>query len=121
MLRDFEPGEATTALFRILGLNEAPFADIIGAGMDPDTYVFGQCADAVKGVEGKARVYMGIGIDAPRSRPDTAKMTPDIAYRSIHATYRAGGHGVVLAPNYTSMHLTHLDGVAQALTELGLK
>jgi hypothetical protein len=121
VLRDFEPGEATTALFRILGLNEAPFADIIGAGMDPDTYVFGQCADAVKGVEGKARVYMGIGIDAPRSRPDTAKMTPDIAYRSIHATYRAGGHGVVLAPNYTSMHLTHLDGVAQALTELGLK
>ena len=121
VLRDFEPGEATTALFRILGLNEAPFADIIGAGMDPDTYVFGQCADAVKGVEGKARVYMGIGIDAPRSRPDTAKMTSDIAYRSIHATYRAGGHGVVLAPNYTSMHLTHLDGVAQALTELGLK
>jgi hypothetical protein len=121
VLRDFEPGEATTALFRILGLNEAPFADIIGAGMDPDTYVFGQCVDAVKGVEGKARVYMGIGIDAPRSRPDTAKMTPDIAYRSIHATYRAGGHGVVLAPNYTSMHLTHLDGVAQALTELGLK
>ena len=29
--------------------------------------------------------------------------------------------GVVLAPNYTSMHLTHLDGVAQALNELGLK
>jgi hypothetical protein len=121
VLRDFEPGEATTALFRILGLKEAPFADIIGTGMDPDTYVFGQCADALKGVEGKAKVYMGIGIDAPRSRADTAKMTADIAYRSIHATYRAGGHGVVLAPNYTSMHLTHLDGVAQALTELGLK
>ena len=64
---------------------------------------------------------MGIGIDAPRSRPDTAKMTTDIAYRSVMATYRAGGHGVVLAPNYASMHLTHLDGVAQALTELGLK
>jgi hypothetical protein len=27
----------------------------------------------------------------------------------------------VLAPNYASMHLTHLDGVAEALTELGLK
>jgi hypothetical protein len=27
----------------------------------------------------------------------------------------------VLAPNYASMHLTHLDGVAQALEELGLK
>ena len=51
----------------------------------------------------------------------TAKMTADIAYRSVRATYRAGGHGVVLAPNYTSMHLAHLDGVGQALAELGLK
>ena len=25
------------------------------------------------------------------------------------------GHGIVLAPNYASMHLTHLDGVAEAL------
>ncbi len=61
--------------------------------MDPDTYVAGQCADALRGVEGKAKVYMGIGVDAPRSRPDTAKMTKDIAYRSVMATYRAGGHG----------------------------
>ena len=94
---------------------------LVGVGMDPDTYVAGQCADAVRGVEGKAKVYMGIGIDAPRSRPDTAKMTKDIAYRSVMATYRAGGHGIVLAPTYASMHLTHLDGVAEALGELGLR
>jgi hypothetical protein len=104
-----------------LGLNEAPFDQLVGAGMDPDTYVFGQCADAVRGVDGQASVYMGIGVDAPRSRPDTAKMTRDIAYRSVLATYRAGGHGVVLAPNYTSMRLDHLDGVGEALGELGLK
>jgi hypothetical protein len=85
--------------------------------MDPDTYVFGQCADALRGVAGKAKVYMGVGVDAPRSRADTAKMTKDIAYRSVLATYRAGGHGVVLAPNYASMRLSHLDGVAEALTE----
>jgi hypothetical protein len=48
-------------------------------------------------------------------------MTKDIAYRSVMATYRAGGHGIVLAPNYASMHLTHLDGVAEALGELGLR
>ena len=73
------------------------------------------------GVNGKAKVFMGLGVDAPRTKPETAKMTPDIAYRSVMATYRAGGHGVVLAPNYASMHLTNLDGVAKALTELGLK
>ena len=121
VLRDFAPDEATVALFRMLGLNEAPFAELVGRGMDPDTYVFGQCADALRGVNGKARVYMGVGVDAPRSRADTAKMTRDIAYRSVKATYRAGGHGVVLAPNYASMHLAHLDGVAEALAELGLK
>ncbi|MEM9249904.1 MAG: hypothetical protein AAGB05_14555, partial [Pseudomonadota bacterium] len=121
ILRDFEPGEATHALFRILGFDEAPFDKIISTGMDPDTYVTGQCAAALKGVDGRAKVYMGIGVDAPRSREDTAKMTKDIAYRSVHATYRAGGHGIVLSPNYASMHLTHLDGVGEALTELSLK
>jgi hypothetical protein len=121
ILRDFEPGEATAALFRILGLNEAPWEALVSSGMNPDTYVAGQCADALRGVEGRAKVYMGIGVDAPRSRPDTAKMTKDIVYRSVMATYRAGGHGIVLAPNYASMHLTHLDGVAEALAELGLR
>ena len=121
ILRDFEPDEATRALYRILGLNEAAYDDVIAAGMDPDTYVFGQCAEAVRGVDGQADVYMGIGVDAPRTRPETAKCSEDIVYRSVMATYKAGGRGVVLAPNYASMHLTHLDGVARALDELGLR
>ena len=121
MLRDFTPDEATTALFRVLGLHEAPFAQIVAAGMDPDTYVHGQCVEAVRGVEGRAKVYMGIGVDAPRTRPETARCSTDLVRRSVLATYRAGGDGVVLAPNFASMHLTHLDGVAQALDELGLR
>ena len=64
---------------------------------------------------------MGIGVDAPRTRPETATCSKDIVYRSVMATYKAGGHGVVLSPNYASMHLTHLDGVAEALDELGLR
>lgn len=88
--------------------------------MDPDTYVYGQCADAVRGVGGKAPVYMGIGVDAPRLVPEQAKCTSDIVYRSVLATYRAGGQGVIFAPNYASMHLSNLDGAARALRELGL-
>ena len=89
--------------------------------MDPDTYVYGQCEDALKGVDGGAKVYMGIGVDAPRTRPETATCSKDIVYRSVMATYKAGGHGIVLSPNYASMHLKHLDGVAEALEELGLR
>jgi hypothetical protein len=89
--------------------------------MDPDTYVFGQCEDAVRGVAGKADVYMGIGVDAPRSAAEQARCTPDIVRRSVLATFRAGGKGVVYSPNYTSMRLANLDGGARALEELGFK
>ncbi len=121
ILRDFDPNTAAAVMAGILGLNEAPLDKVIQAGLDPDTYVHGQCAAALRGVHDKAKVFMGIGIDAPRVRADQAKCTPDIAYRSVMATYNAGGHGVVLSPNYALMKLTNLDGVAKALTELGLK
>ena len=121
ILRDFTPEEMTPIMYKLLGLEEAPWDEVVQKGMDPDTYVYGQCADAVRGVNGKAKVYMGIGVDAPRSRADQAQCTPDIVRRSVLATYRAGGHGIVFAPNYASMKLTNLDGAAQALAELGLK
>jgi hypothetical protein len=120
-LRDVTPQEMTPIMYKLLGLDEAPWDEVVQQGMDPDTYVYGQCADAVRGVEGRVPVYMGLGVDAPRTRADQARCTPDIVYRSVLATYRAGGEGVIFAPNYASMHLTNLDGAARALEELGLK
>ncbi len=107
-------------MYNPMGLDEAPWCNLIAAGMDPDTYFYWQCADAVRGVGGKAPVYMGIGVDAPRVLPEQAKCAPDIVYRRVLATYRAGGQGVIFAPNYASMHLSNLDGAALALRELGL-
>ncbi|MEM9903220.1 MAG: hypothetical protein AAF865_17905 [Pseudomonadota bacterium] len=121
ILRDFDPAVAMQALDGILGIGGAPMDRVVQEGLDPDTYVFRQCADALCGVHGKAKVYMGLGIDAPRSRADQARCTPDIAYRSVLATYRAGGHGIVLSPNYASMRFENLDAVGRALAELRLK
>jgi hypothetical protein len=121
ILRDFTPDELTPIMYKLLGLDEALWHELVQTGMDPDTYVQGQCEDAVRGVKGRAKVYMGIGVDAPRSRADQARCTPDIVRRSVLATYRAGGDGVVFAPNYASMKLSNLDGAAEALTELGLR
>jgi hypothetical protein len=120
LLRDLDPAQATPLMYTLLGLDEAPWDELIQAGMDPDTYVYGQCRDAVRGVDGRVPVFMGIGVDAPRVREDQAVCTPDIVYRSVHATYRAGGEGVIFSPNYASMKLTNLDGAARALEELGL-
>ncbi len=121
ILREVAPQEVTPIMYRFLGLDEAPWDDLVSTGLDPDTYVFGQCADAVRGVDGRVPVYMGLGVDAPRTSPDQAMSTPDITYRSVLATYRAGGRGVIFAPNYASMKLSNLDGAAAALEELGLK
>ena len=120
VLRDVTPEEMTPIMYKFLGLNEAPWNELVQKGLDPDTYVYGQCADAVRGVDGKVPVYMGIGVDAPRSRADQAVCTPDIVRRSVLATYAAGGKGVVYSPSYAGMNLTNLDGGAQALKELGL-
>jgi hypothetical protein len=121
ILRDFLPQELTPVMYKLLGLDEAPWDEVVQAGMKPETYVGGQCADTVRGVAGKAKVYMGIGVDAPRQRKDQAVCTPEIVRESVLATYANGGEGVVFSPNYTSMKLTNLDGAAQALEELGLK
>jgi hypothetical protein len=121
LLRDLTPQEVTPIMYKLLGLNEAPWDLLVQTGMDPDTYVYGQCADAVRGVQGKVPVYMGIGVDAPRVQADQAVCTPDIVYRSVLATYRAGGQGVIFAPNYASMKLSNLDGARRALRELGVE
>ena len=63
ILRDVTPQEMTPLMYKLLGLNEAPWDDLIAAGMDPDTYVYGQCADAVRGVDGQ-----GAGLHGHRRR-----------------------------------------------------
>ena len=93
ILRDVTPQEMTPIMYKLLGMNEAPWDEALQTGFDPDTYVYGQCKATVDAVKGKVPVYMGIGVDAPRSSPDQARCTPDIVYRSVHATYRAGGQG----------------------------
>ncbi len=121
IFRDVTPQEMTPIMFKFLHMDEAPWDEIVQTGLDPDTYVFGQCHDTVKAVKGKVPVYMGIGVDAPRVQADQAVCTPDHVYRCVQATYRAGGRGVIFSPNYAGMNLTNLDGAAQALQELGLK
>ena len=121
ILRDLSPEEITPIMYKLLGLREVPWDDLVSKGMDPDTYVHGQCLDTIRGVDGEVKIYMGIGVDAPRLRADQAICTPDAVYRSVLATYRAGGDGVIFSPNYAGMNLSNLDGAARALKELRLK
>ena len=121
ILRDFTPQELTPMMYKILGLDETDWDQLVSRGLGAKSYVGGQCRDTVKAIGAKLPVYMGIGVDAPRVSEDQAKCTPDIVYDSVLATYEAGGVGVIFSPNYASMNLANLDGAARALEELGLK
>ncbi len=121
LLRDYTPQAFTPIMHQLLGLDEAGWDALMAEGMGATSYVGGQCRATVAALEDKLPVYMGLGVDAPRVRADQAKCTPEIVYRSVLATYEAGGAGVIFAPSYASMHLSHLDGAARALGELGLK
>ena len=120
VLRDLDPDQVIELAKAVLGLKEPRWDEIVQAGLDPDTYVFGQARDTLEAVGDRVRVYMGVGVDAPRSRADQAVSTPDIVRRSVLASYRAGAHGVIYGPAYAGMNLASLDGGAEALQELGL-
>ena len=120
LLRDLAPAELTPIMYRILGLDEAPWDELLGVGMSPASYVGGQCRATVEALDGELPVLMGVGVDAPRSGPDQAACTPEIVYESVHAAYGAGAAGVIYSPNYASMKLTNLDGGARALAERGI-
>jgi hypothetical protein len=121
LLSDFTPQEFTPLMYKILGLDECGWDELVAKGMGAESYVGGQCRDTVKALNGNLPVYMGIGVDAPRVTEEQAKCTPEIVERSVRATYEAGGAGVIFAPNYASMNLSNLDGAARALRELGLR
>jgi len=121
VLRDFTPQEFTPSMYKILGIDETAWDDLVSTGMGAKSYVGGQCRATVEALDGKLPVVMGVGVDAPRVCEDQAKCTPEIVYQSVLATYEAGGVGVIFSPNYASMNLRNLDGAARALEELGLK
>ena len=120
ILRDFTPQELTPMMYKLLGLNEAPWDELLQTGMNPETYVGGQAKDTVRAVQGRVPVYMGIGVDAPRSSADQAICTPEIVEQSVLASYQNGASGIVYSPNYAGMNHSSLDGGSRALKALGL-
>ena len=121
MFRGLDPDMVVEVIKATLGLGGQPrWADLLRDGFDAESYVYGQCAETIAALDGKLPVYMGVGVDAPRSHPDQAACTPEIVRQSVLAAYRAGAGGVIFGPAYSGMNLTTLDGAAAALRELGL-
>ena len=95
--------------------NEASLAQLPTAGLSPD-YVFRETQRALEGVKGKCKILPGIDIGIP-TKATSRKGSPQDAYLSTAAAYKAGAHGVILSRKYSEMNLADIDAAGRAIRE----
>lgn len=114
VLRDGTPDEWTPILYRILGLDEAPYAELAATGFRPD-YVAEQTARYVTATGGNVPLYPGLGIGAeggPRN------VTPVDVEAMVEAAFQGGASGIMISRNYSEITLENLAAVGTALRKL---
>jgi hypothetical protein len=112
---DATPEETYRFLYKVLGIEEAPYDQLPVAGWSAD-YVERETRRTVQGVNDEIPVYPGIDIDIPSGQCPT---TPERVRDAVLAAFRGGARGVILSRKYSEMKLDNLAGAGQALKELG--
>jgi hypothetical protein len=89
-------------------------------GLSPD-YVYRETKRAVTGVNGKADIYAGIGLDIPKGSgwgTDKWQSDPEEVYRATKLAFDAGGKGVVASREYEEITLDSLRAMSKAIDEV---
>lgn len=114
VLGDASPSEWIPILYRILGLDEAPYEELPTEGFKP-SYVRDQTARFVTAVGPDVELYPGIGIGVEGGpRPVTAADTEAM----VEAAFDGGAAGLMISRNYSEMTLDNLAAVGTALRRL---
>jgi hypothetical protein len=115
ILGDASPSEWTPILYKILGLNEAPFEDLPAAGFRPE-YITEFTRRHVEAVGPEVQVYPGIGLGVETVDRD---ITPADVEDMVDASLAGGAGGVMISRNYSELTLTNLAAVGTALRRHG--
>ena len=90
-------------------------------GMGPE-YVYNETRRCVKGVQGKARVYSGIGVDVPWHLPEGGMKAnlsdQDKLFQAVLKAFEAGADGILISREYNEMRLESLSTIGRALKDL---
>jgi len=118
IFQEFSDPQALQVLYAVLGLDpnaEPHLEQLDSSGFSPD-YVFRETRRCVAGVDGKCKVYAGIGFDVPfddRHYPSS----PERVYESTVKAIEAGADGVLASRDYAEMRLANLKAFGQAMRE----
>ena len=115
ILGDASPSEWTPILYKILGLDEAPFEDLPPAGFSPQ-YVADFTRRYVDACGPEVAVYPGIGLGVETVARD---ITPADCEAMVEASFAGGAEGVMISRNYSELTLPNLAAVGTALRRLG--
>ncbi len=115
-------GDSETSLkflYGILGLDEAPLAELPKAGFSAG-YIERETRRAVDGVGGRIAVYPGLNIGVEVS-PNGRDINPPDVREAVVASFAGGATGISLSRNYSEARLENVAAVGQALDELGIE
>ena len=97
----------------MLGYAEKPLPDVIQEGFSSD-YVFRETKRTLDDVQGKCKVYPGIGVDIPNKFGST----PERVYDATLAAFHAGSQGVIFSREYAEMHIENLAAGGRAIQKI---
>lgn len=119
-LGDLSLEQSLALYYAVFGLDpgEQPtLEDLAEEGLSAD-YVRRETRRCVEGVEGRARVHSGIGIDIPRGGGWGLRPWPsdgEEVARTVRAALDAGANGIVISREYEEMTLESLRAVGRAV------
>ena len=115
ILRDAPAEEWSPILYRILGLDEAPFQELAEKGFSP-AYVRTQTARYVDALGPDVRVYPGIGVGVEGGE---RIVKPGDIEPMVGAAFDGGASGIMISRNYSELSLVNLGAVGSALRAQG--
>jgi hypothetical protein len=95
---------------------EPKLDELNSKGLGPD-YVYRETKRCVQSVEGRTKIYAGIGIDIPGNN-QTFSSNPEGVYQATRKAFEAGAAGVLISREYDEMRMPNLRAVGRAVKDL---
>jgi len=119
LLRDVSLEQSLKMFYLLRGYDpdkEPALEDLSTTGFSEE-YVYKETLRCVQSVNGKARVYAGVGFDVPWNR-EHFYSDPEKVYAATYRAFDAGADGIVISREYDEMRVENLRAVGRAVKSI---